>query len=269
MAEQEFNVNVFISYSQSRRDLTESLAAVLEAAGFSTWWDTDLVAGDNFRDEIDKQIEACKAVIIIWTQESAQSVWVKSEASHALRLKKLVNLCVPELKSDNIPKPFGEFHSVVIDNRAAIIGAVKQRVERYKIGTGGSAKGTDTLPPAKIESSKPDVDPLLGKNPASWSRPRLKIWGISVGGVFYGFVSGVIAKPFAALAGALLVAATTGSSYLAITRGMIPQIAAERHLSNTRTGSDRTDAETGVISLSSGSPNSDARNNRTGGNHPA
>jgi len=128
----EPDLDVFISYSQSRRELTAGLAEDLEAAGYLTWWDTDLVAGDNFRDEINKHLEACKAAIIIWTPESIKSEWVLSEASHALRLRKLVNIHVPGVTSEAIPKPFDQRHSVEIDNRAAIIRAVKQRIEQHK-----------------------------------------------------------------------------------------------------------------------------------------
>jgi ABC-type amino acid transport substrate-binding protein len=141
----EPDLDVFISYSQSRRELTASLAEGLEAAGYSTWWDTDLVAGDNFRDEINKHLEACKAAIIIWTPESIKSEWVLSEASHALRLKKLVNIHVPGVTSEAIPKPFDQRHSVEIDNRAAIIRAVKQRIEQHK----RSGADEETVPAKK------------------------------------------------------------------------------------------------------------------------
>jgi ABC-type amino acid transport substrate-binding protein len=155
VAEQEQDLDVFISYSQSRRELTARLAAALEAEGFSTWWDTDLVAGDNFRDEINKRLEACKVAIIIWTPESAQSEWVRSEADHALRRKKLLNLHVPELKIDDIPKPFDQRHSVTIDDQAAIIRAVKQHVERSKSRTRTDYTASPrTLLPAKIEPPK-------------------------------------------------------------------------------------------------------------------
>ncbi|MGH6864660.1 MAG: toll/interleukin-1 receptor domain-containing protein [Methyloceanibacter sp.] len=80
-----------MSYAQSRRKLTAGLAKHLEKAGFSTWWDTDVLAGDDFLEEIERQLNSCKAAIIIWTKESVKAPWVRSEANHALRLKKLIN----------------------------------------------------------------------------------------------------------------------------------------------------------------------------------
>jgi len=74
------------------------LAKDLEAAGLSVWWDTSLRPGENFRNEIDEQLDNCKAAVIVWTLESIKSDWVIAEADHAWQLKKLVNTHVPELK---------------------------------------------------------------------------------------------------------------------------------------------------------------------------
>jgi hypothetical protein len=49
--------DVFLSYSKGRRGLTEALAQDLEAEGFSVWWDMSLLPVDNFRDEIDRQLD--------------------------------------------------------------------------------------------------------------------------------------------------------------------------------------------------------------------
>lgn len=81
--------DVFISYDrQSSAEETKSLAGDLESAGFSTWWDTqNMRAGDDFHDAIDKNLDLCKAAIIIRTPESIKSKWVRAEADHALRLE--------------------------------------------------------------------------------------------------------------------------------------------------------------------------------------
>jgi TIR domain len=42
--------DVFISYSKKAdRRLALKLAAMLEAEGWTTWWDTSLTIGDDFR----------------------------------------------------------------------------------------------------------------------------------------------------------------------------------------------------------------------------
>ena len=40
--------DIFISYSKADRDLVVTLAAFLEAQGFTTWWDKELAPGDRW-----------------------------------------------------------------------------------------------------------------------------------------------------------------------------------------------------------------------------
>jgi polar amino acid transport system substrate-binding protein len=125
--------DVFISYAKAQRALTESLAKDLEAAGLSTWWDTGLRPGENFRNKIDDQLNACKAAVIIWTPEAVKSDWVISEADHAWQQKKLVNTHVPEIKPYQIPKPFNQSHSAEVANRAVIIDAIRARIAQHTL----------------------------------------------------------------------------------------------------------------------------------------
>ncbi len=117
--------DVFISYTRAERELTGSLANVLKHAGFSVWWDTELLPIDGFRAEIDGQLNACSAVIIIWSAQSSSSYWVLSEADHALRQGKLVNVHHTDIHPEALPKPFGQIHAVPLTSTDKIIEAVK------------------------------------------------------------------------------------------------------------------------------------------------
>lgn len=80
MARRAKRPDIFVSYDRkSSAEETEKLARDLEAAGFSTWWDTQNIrAGDDFYEAIDQHLDLCKAAIIIWTPESARSKWVRA-----------------------------------------------------------------------------------------------------------------------------------------------------------------------------------------------
>jgi TIR domain len=121
--------DVFISYAKAQRRLAEGLAREMSAASFSVWWDTNLLPNQVFRSEIDKQLDCCKATIVIWTPDSIASEWVLAEADHAHRQGKLINTHSPELAPDRIPKPFGQVHSVVVDNLQGLLAAVSCLVE--------------------------------------------------------------------------------------------------------------------------------------------
>jgi hypothetical protein len=118
--------DVFISYSQARRDLTEALAADLEAQGYTVWWDTKLIAGKRFTEVINRELDAARAVIVIWTPDSIASDWVYSEAQHARSQGKLIPVRVPELEPLQIPKPFSALHTDLVGNRAAILKALRE-----------------------------------------------------------------------------------------------------------------------------------------------
>src|ERR1700680_734862 len=128
--------DVIISYVKTQRDLTRALALKIELAGFSVWWDTDLLPYQKFQKEIDRQLDACKAAIIVWTPESVDSDWVRAEADHARRQRKLINSHDPELSPEFIPKPFNQTHSVRVTDSAAIIAAV-----RGLVGKPGESEG--------------------------------------------------------------------------------------------------------------------------------
>ena len=69
--------DVFISYSSEDRDRIAPLAAVLEQAGYSIWWDQQLRGGAVYSDEIEKELLVAKAVIVAWSKQSVASRWVK------------------------------------------------------------------------------------------------------------------------------------------------------------------------------------------------
>ena len=70
--------DIFISYSETDRDLVLRLSAYLKSEGWSVWWDKSLGAGDAYRDEIMKQLASARAVIVIWSEKSIKSDWVMS-----------------------------------------------------------------------------------------------------------------------------------------------------------------------------------------------
>lgn len=118
--------DVFISYSKANADLTIELAKALEAKGLTVWWDTDLVAGDAFRQTILSELQASKAVVVIWTQASINSQWVLSEAIRALKLNKLIQVRAPDITPGDAPPPFDVFHIPPITENRPIFAALKK-----------------------------------------------------------------------------------------------------------------------------------------------
>ena len=68
--------DIFISYASKDRDEARLLAAFLEAEGYSVWWDTSLLSGENFRKTIMTELCRARATVVIWTESSIdQQAW--------------------------------------------------------------------------------------------------------------------------------------------------------------------------------------------------
>jgi len=125
--------DVFLSYSSKDRALVEKLATELEGKRISVWYDRGLIAGQPFRDVLQKRIEATKAVVVLWTENSVDSDWVRSEASLALRDKKLVCLRDPKLQLARIPMPFGEHHMIDPNKLSELVDALALKAAKPRI----------------------------------------------------------------------------------------------------------------------------------------
>jgi hypothetical protein len=93
---------IFISYSREDREWVERLASQLQSEGFSVWWDWDLLVGRRYRETIDNELQTCKAAVVVWSQHSVQSDFVRDEAEEAQQR----NILVPVLK-ETVRPPAG------------------------------------------------------------------------------------------------------------------------------------------------------------------
>jgi len=75
--------DVFVSYARSDKTLVAPLVAAIQAQGWSVWWDPEIDAGQQFDDQIEAELKAAKAVLVVWTPTSAASRWVRGEAREA------------------------------------------------------------------------------------------------------------------------------------------------------------------------------------------
>lgn len=103
---------------------------MLEAEGWTVWWDSSLNASHEFRDEIKQQIDAAKVAVVLWTEHSATSRWVKAEASRANDDGKLVSVRALSLDPRDIPLPFGEKHTAVLGQHEQLRAAIRAVTER-------------------------------------------------------------------------------------------------------------------------------------------
>src|SRR5262249_8722332 len=137
--------DIFISYSKADRDKVLMLSAYLESEGWTVWWDTNLAVGDAYRDEIMTQLATARAVIVLWTQTSIKSDFVRAEAGRAKADGKLIPVNAGDVNYGDIPLPFGEMHTEDIGKRELIRAAVVSQLAKPTLQPSAVYWATKTL----------------------------------------------------------------------------------------------------------------------------
>lgn len=160
--------DIFISYSKAERELTESLAEELAASGYDVWWDTNLVSGERYQKTIVSEIEAARAVIVIWTPSSTQSEWVYSEANRAARRNKLIPVRLPVVDVYDIPPPFDVRHTDFLHNRKAIYAALARLGVKPVVADAAPV----SLPPVAADDAQAAPTAATAREPAPTQSAR-------------------------------------------------------------------------------------------------
>lgn len=66
--------DIFISYARSTAVQAEQLGDALRALGYTVWRDDELPAHRAYADVIEAQLQAAKAVVVIWSADAVRSV---------------------------------------------------------------------------------------------------------------------------------------------------------------------------------------------------
>ena len=104
--------DLFVSYKAEDRRRVASLVSALEADGFSVWWDAHLDGGSEWREEIERNLDAASCVIVVWSKRSTgpNGEFVRDEASRAMRRKAYL-----PVRIDRVDPPLGFGEQQTID----------------------------------------------------------------------------------------------------------------------------------------------------------
>jgi adenylate cyclase len=104
--------DVFVSYARSDKARVAPLVAAIEAKGWTVWWDPEIDAGQQFDDQIEAELLAAAAVVVVWTATSVSSRWVRGEAREAADR----NILVPvRFDAARLPMDVRAIHTIDLD----------------------------------------------------------------------------------------------------------------------------------------------------------
>ncbi|MGH7792478.1 MAG: toll/interleukin-1 receptor domain-containing protein, partial [Thermodesulfobacteriota bacterium] len=90
--------DIFISYKNSDKERVRVLVEALEGQGWSVWWDREIPPGKTFDQVIEEHLNAARCVIVVWSEDSVLSEWVKTESSEAAQRGVLVPVLIDDVK---------------------------------------------------------------------------------------------------------------------------------------------------------------------------
>jgi hypothetical protein len=89
---------IFISYAHEDQAAAKRLVDALAREGLEAWWDHAIPPGRSWDEVIGQRIGAADVVVVIWSQRSVASNFVKEEAQLAYDAGKLLPVKVEEVE---------------------------------------------------------------------------------------------------------------------------------------------------------------------------
>jgi formylglycine-generating enzyme required for sulfatase activity len=145
--------DIFISYKREEQPVARKLADALEKEGWSVWWDPKLRAGEHFDDVIEKALNEAKCVIVMWSNRSVKSRYVRDEATYALDQDKLVPVAIENV---TLPSRFRGAHTLSLLgwDGAKDFSEFRKLVEDITVLVASATKRQETQPANRQESKQ-------------------------------------------------------------------------------------------------------------------
>lgn len=152
--------SVFLSYAREDAAKAKSLAGVLERAGHDVWWDRHIRSGSEFAGAIEEALKRADAVLVLWSEKSVCSSWVRDEAAEG--------------------RDSGRLIAAVLDGSRPPIGFRQFQSTDLSGWTGrGTPRPVNELLSAieEIRPSREEPEPLAPAKSSLWSSRRFRVAG--------------------------------------------------------------------------------------------
>ena len=169
--------DIFLSYTEKDREQAQRIAAMLEAVGWSVWWDRRIPAGKTWRSVLDKALENMHCMIVLWSSRSIESEWVYEEATEGRRLGKLVPVLIEAVRP---PAGFREIQAADLTHWDVTreFDGMRMLIADLENILGKPTPATPSIPEKTADPSPPyDPADLAGGGTTTtwWQRHRLPV----------------------------------------------------------------------------------------------
>lgn len=106
--------DVFLSYNREDQEIARGVAADLEGEGFSVFFDVRIDVGDSWDERIERELNAAKACVVLWSARSRESQWVRREAREAMARR---ILCPAMIARCKVPLEFSDVQAADLIGR--------------------------------------------------------------------------------------------------------------------------------------------------------
>ena len=98
--------DIFLSHSSCDKSFCDKLYNLLEDAGFSVWYDeTSLLPNSHLTSDLPDYIKKCRSLIVVLSNDSCKSDWVKEEYAYAKDLYHKKELTIIPIVIDDCEIP--------------------------------------------------------------------------------------------------------------------------------------------------------------------
>jgi formylglycine-generating enzyme required for sulfatase activity len=145
--------DIFVSYTRADQEIVGRIVALLEAQGWSVWWDTRIAGGERWDATIEREIKAARCVVVVWTPQSIDREWVREEADYGRKRGILIPVLIG---LDEPPFGFGRIQARNLTgwDDATKRAAAKQFLMDVRHCLERTAPGSSPLPQSQANSRR-------------------------------------------------------------------------------------------------------------------
>ncbi len=174
--------DVFLSYAREDSARAQQVAQGLQNAGLEVFWDNEIPPGQTWADYIEQKLTQCKALIVLWSEHSTKSQWVREEA----RMGRDKGVLIPVMIDASQP-PFG-FGEVQAANLASWNGEADHAGWKRFVDAVAHFSKAEPRPAQQAMAAPPraaaaQAQPQPAAPPSAAAKSGVPVWAWIAGGV--------------------------------------------------------------------------------------